>query len=96
MCSSIADAYDRPTERELQEDTNMTMPGFTADASLMKINQYGATGPIRPQPAGSVVPQLSATCIIDQDGTAAAGHIVYQCHLILDGVEVHVPREVLQ
>jgi hypothetical protein len=73
----------------------MTMPGFTAEASLMNINQYCATGRIQPpQPAGSVVPQLSATCIIDQDGTAATGHAVYWCHLMLDGVDVPLPRAV--
>jgi hypothetical protein len=74
----------------------MTMPGFTAEASLRNINRYRATGPIQPQPPASVVPQLSARCFIDQDGTAAAGHTVYECHLILDGVEIPIPREVLQ
>jgi hypothetical protein len=73
----------------------MTMPGFTAEATLRNINQYRATGPIQPRPAGSVVPQLSATCIIDQDGTAASGHTVYSCHLRLDGVDVPIPRAIL-
>jgi hypothetical protein len=70
----------------------MTTPGFTAQASLRNINQYRATGQIQPQSAGSVVPQLSAICAIDQDGTAASGHVVYWCHLILDGVDVPLPH----
>jgi hypothetical protein len=70
----------------------MTTPGFTAEASLRNTNQYRATGPIQPQPRGSVVPQLGATCIIDQDGTAASGHTVYWCHLTLDGVDVPLPH----
>jgi hypothetical protein len=72
----------------------MIMPGFTAEASLTKIHPYRATGPTQSQPAGSVIPQLSATCIIDQDATAGTGHTVYRCHLTLDGVDVPLPRAV--
>jgi hypothetical protein len=68
----------------------MTMPGFTAEASLRDISQSFATEPGHPRLVG-VAPQFSATCSIDQDGTAASGHTVYWCHLVLDGVDVNIP-----
>jgi hypothetical protein len=71
----------------------MSMPGFTAEASLTRTNQYGALGSSKPQLEGSVVPQI---CIIDQDATAATGHVVFWCHLMLDGIDIKIPRAVAQ
>jgi hypothetical protein len=80
------------TNSEVREEKQMTMPGFTAEASLNTSQRY-ALNPSQPRLAAGVVPQI---CVIDQDATAATGHTVYRCIIRIDGIDIIPPREVLQ
>lgn len=72
----------------------MNMPGFTAEISLSRTTQHPALRRIHSRRGNGVEPQ-ALRCIIDQDGTAASGHVVFSCVLDQDGVEIYPPRKVL-
>jgi hypothetical protein len=72
----------------------MSMPGFTADASLTNTRQhYALASEAVAVQTGTVLPQLSAFCVMDNVSLRPGEQLSYNCWLVgPDGSLVPIPK----